>query len=126
MSPIVRHSPLYRALTALMLMVFVQGCMHWETAPLAPQPSPAGQDVRVTLQTGDRRVLSGAYIAHDSLMSSSAEPIPLARITRIEQRAVDGAATNAVVATGVLALLVIAVSSIHLPRLNLGGSWFAE
>jgi len=110
MSPIVRHSPLYRALTALMLMVFVQGCMHWQMVPVAPQRWPAGQDIRVTLDTGDRRILRGAYIARDSLMSSSAEPIPLAWITGIELRAIDGAAT--VVGTGAVALLVFALASI--------------
>jgi hypothetical protein len=110
MLPIVRHPRLYRAVTALVLMVFVQGCMHWKAVPLEPQRLPAGQDVRVTLETGDRRILRGAYIARDSLMSSSAEPIPLARITGIELRAVDGA--RAVVGVAAALALLIALSSI--------------
>lgn len=113
MPRIVRHPRLYRAVTALMLMVFVQGCMHWTMVPLEPQRLTAGQDVRVTLATGDQRTLRGAYVARDSLMSSSAEPIPLARIRGIELRAVDGAATGAVVATGVIALVVIAVVALN-------------
>jgi len=97
MPPIVQHPRVYRAVTALMLMVFVQGCMQWKAVPLEPQRSPGGQDVRVTLETGDRQVLRGAYIARDSLMSSSAKPIPLAQITGIEVRTADGGATGGVV-----------------------------
>lgn len=113
MSPIVRHPRLYRAATALLLTVFVQGCMQWTPVPLEPQRLTTGQDVRVTLATGDRRTLRGAYVARDSLVSSSAEPIPLARITRIERHTADGAATGAVVATGVVALVVIAVVALN-------------
>jgi len=109
MPRIVRHPRLYRAVTALMLMVVVQGCTHWAMVPLEPQRLTARQDVRVTLATGDRQTLRGAYVARDSLVSSSAQPIPLARVRGIELRTVDGAATGAVVATGVVALAVIAV-----------------
>jgi hypothetical protein len=118
MPRIVRHPRLSRAVTALMLMVFLQGCMQWKAAPLEPQRAPAGQLVRVTLDTGDRRTLTGAYIARDSLISSSAEPIPLARIRRIERRAVDGATTGVALVAGALAVLAIAVMSIDLGRMG--------
>jgi len=114
MPRIVRHPRFYRAITALMLMVVVQGCTHWTMVPLEPQRAPTGQLVRVTLDTGDRRTLTGAYIARDSLVSSSAQPIPLARIRGIERRAVDGATTGLVLVAGVIAVLVIAVKSIDL------------
>jgi hypothetical protein len=114
MPPIVKHPRRYRAVTALMLMLFVQGCMHWKMVPLEPNRLPAPEDVRVTLDTGERRTLTGAYITRDSLMSPSAKPIPLARIRGIERRAVDGATTGLVLVAGVIAVLVIAVMSIDL------------
>jgi hypothetical protein len=114
MPRILRHPRLSRAVTAIVLMVFLQGCMQWKTVPLAPQHSPGGQDVRVTLDTGERRTLTGAYVARDSLMSSSAEPIPLTRIRGIERREVDGAATVVLLVAAAIAALVIAVESIDL------------
>jgi len=114
MPRIVRHPRLYRAVTALILMVFVQGCTHWTMVPLEPQRLTARQDVRVTLATGDRQTLRGAYVARDSLVSSSAQPIPLARVRGIERRAVDGATTGLVLLAGAIAVLVIVVKSIDL------------
>jgi len=116
---------MYRALTAIVAMVLVQGCTSWKTVPLEPYAlRSGGETVRADLDSGERVTLSDAAIVRDSVISPNRR-IPLKRIHRLQARRVDGAATTGLIigTTAVMAVVALAVimSDINADVGNLGG-----
>jgi hypothetical protein len=115
-----KHSQLYAPIAAVTLALFVQACTHWTPVAVEPANLPATGQVRATLKTGNRVIVTSPEISGDTLRSAAtdgvrwsrarARPgIPLAGISTLEVRKADAAAT-----AGVVVLSVVAVGAITL------------
>ena len=120
MRPTVRHSRLYSPLAAVTLALFLQACTHWTPLSLEPAKLPANGQVRATLRTGQRVIVTSPVISGDTLRSAATEGvrwsrararpgIPLAGISTLEVQRADAAAT-----AGVVVVSVVAVGAITL------------
>ena len=109
---------LYAPMAAVALALFVQACTHWTPVTVEPANLPATGQVRATLKTGHRVIVTSPEISGDTLRSAATEGvrwsrarakpgIPLARISTLEVQKTDAAAT-----AGVVVLSVVAVGAI--------------
>jgi hypothetical protein len=120
---------LTRIIVWVLIVTFLEACMHWSGKPLEPerfssQESPGR--VRVTLAGGAQLLLKHPFISGDSLVwrEPGADPadtleverkgIPLSEIKKVEVYELDAAATTAlVVGIGVtIATAVLAATAL--------------
>ena len=94
MRPTIRYPLAFRALTALVLMSFVQGCMHWQSVAVQPESlAPGGETVRTQLDSGQVVTLYQAFIERDSLLHADGIGLPVETVRRMDVRRTDAVAT---------------------------------
>jgi hypothetical protein len=113
------RTSLVRWIAALLLMVFLQGCMHWSVQPLEPKrfnSNDPPHKAQVFLTSGGVVAdVSRPFIQHDSLIwsrvgsggTAERQGIPLAEIAKVEIWKVDGVATAALVVVPPVGLFVL-------------------
>jgi hypothetical protein len=112
MRHLTNRTTLARPIAALLLMAFLNSCMHWSVQPLEPtrfNSNDPPHNVRVYLNNGVRLEVENPYIAGDSLiwLMPKRQGIPLAEIAQVEIRTIDGAATGVLVAVPATFLFLI-------------------
>ena len=111
------HTRSFRPMAAVLLAVLLQGCMHWIEVPepktLATEPRST---VRVTFigernEGGKRLILKHPTVVGDSLIWNGPERtgVLLSRITFVEARKLDPAATGFFSLVGAAFLFFVAL-----------------
>jgi hypothetical protein len=113
------HARLYSPVAALGLAAFLQACAHWTPVALEPAKLPVTGQVRATLRTGQRVIVTAPVITNDTLRSSATDQvrwsrartgIPLARVCKLEVQMPDATAT---VGLAVLGAAVIGGAAVY-------------